>query len=50
VSAQGATPKARRRHATASFRLEPAGAGSKVLSHTDLALSGAVANTAAASA
>src|SRR6266545_7894455 len=30
-------------NATASFRLEPAAGGSKVLVHTDLALSGAVA-------
>jgi carbon monoxide dehydrogenase subunit G len=44
VKAQGADAKGRGgANATASFRLEPAGAGSKVLVHTDLSLSGAVA-------
>jgi len=44
VKAQGADAKGRgAANATASFRLEPAGSGSKVLVHTDLALSGAVA-------
>jgi carbon monoxide dehydrogenase subunit G len=44
VKAQGSDAKGRgAASATASFRLEPAGSGSKVLVHTDLALSGAVA-------
>ena len=44
VKAQGSDAKGRGgANATAAFRLEPAGAGSKVLVHTDLALSGAVA-------
>src|SRR3989440_7996365 len=44
VSAQGSDAKGRGgAHATAAFRLEPAAGGSKVLVHTDLALSGAVA-------
>jgi carbon monoxide dehydrogenase subunit G len=44
VKAQGADAKGRGgANAAATFRLEPAGAGSKVLVHTDLALSGAVA-------
>jgi uncharacterized protein len=44
VKAQGSDAKGRgAANATASFRLEPAGTGSKVLVHTDLALSGAVA-------
>jgi uncharacterized protein len=44
VKAQGSDAKGRgAANATASFRLEPAGSGSKVLVHTDLALSGAVA-------
>jgi carbon monoxide dehydrogenase subunit G len=44
VKAQGNDAKGRGgANATASFRLEPAGGGSKVLVHTDLALSGAVA-------
>jgi carbon monoxide dehydrogenase subunit G len=44
VKAQGADAKGRGgANATASFRLEPAGAGSKVLVHTNLSLSGAVA-------
>jgi carbon monoxide dehydrogenase subunit G len=44
VKAQGNDSKGRGgAHATSSFRLEPAGAGSKVLVHTDLALSGSVA-------
>jgi carbon monoxide dehydrogenase subunit G len=44
VKAQGSDAKGRgAANATASFRLEPAGGGSKVLVHTDLALSGAVA-------
>ena len=44
VKAQGADAKGRgAANATASFRLEPTGSGSKVLVHTDLALSGAVA-------
>src|SRR5208282_5924537 len=44
VKAQGSDAKGRgAANATASFRLEPAGPGSKVLVHTDLALSGAVA-------
>ena len=51
VMAQGSDAKGRgAANATASFRLEPAGSGSKVLVHTDLTLSGAVAQgTAAAS-
>jgi carbon monoxide dehydrogenase subunit G len=44
VKAQGSDAKGRGgANATTAFRLEPAGAGSKVLVHTDLALSGAVA-------
>jgi carbon monoxide dehydrogenase subunit G len=44
VKAQGNDAKGRgAANATASFRIEPAEAGSKVLIHTDLALSGAVA-------
>jgi carbon monoxide dehydrogenase subunit G len=44
VKAQGSDAKGRGgANASATFRLEPAGAGSKVLVHTDLALSGAVA-------
>ncbi|HEY6257473.1 MAG TPA: SRPBCC family protein [Xanthobacteraceae bacterium] len=44
VKAQGSDAKGRGgANATASFRLEPAPSGSKVLVHTDLALSGAVA-------
>jgi carbon monoxide dehydrogenase subunit G len=44
VRAQGSDAKGRgAANATASFRLEPSGSGSKVLVHTDLALSGAVA-------
>jgi carbon monoxide dehydrogenase subunit G len=44
VKAQGNDAKGRgAANATATFRVEPAGAGSKVLIHTDLMLSGAVA-------
>jgi hypothetical protein len=44
VRAQGNDAKGRgSAQATSTFRLEPAGAGSKVLVHTDLTLSGAVA-------
>jgi uncharacterized protein len=44
VKAEGSDAKGRGgANATASFRLEPAGTGSKVLVHTDLSLSGAVA-------
>jgi carbon monoxide dehydrogenase subunit G len=44
VKAQGSDAKGRGgANASASFRLEPAGAGTKVLVHTDLALSGSVA-------
>jgi carbon monoxide dehydrogenase subunit G len=44
VNAQGSDAKGRgAANATASFRIEPAGSGSKVLVHTDLTLSGAVA-------
>jgi len=44
VRAEGSDAKGRGgAHAVASFRLEPAGEGSKVLVHTDLTLSGAVA-------
>ena len=44
VKAQGSDAKGRgAANATATFRIEPAGAGSKVLIHTDLTLSGAVA-------
>ena len=44
VRAQGSDAKGRgAANASAAFRLEPAGSGSKVLVHTDLALSGAVA-------
>ena len=44
VKAQGSDAKGRGgANATSSFQLEPAGAGSKVRVHTDLALSGAVA-------
>jgi hypothetical protein len=44
VKAQGSDAKGRGgANAAAAFRLEPAGTGSKVLVHTDLTLSGAVA-------
>src|SRR6266436_4883338 len=44
VSAQGTDAKGRGgANATSEFRLEPAGSGSKVLVHTNLTLSGAVA-------
>jgi carbon monoxide dehydrogenase subunit G len=44
VKAQGSDAKGRgAANASASFRLEPSGGGSKVLVHTDLTLSGAVA-------
>jgi len=44
VKAQGSDAKGRgAANAAASFQLEPAGTGTKVLVHTDLALSGAVA-------
>jgi carbon monoxide dehydrogenase subunit G len=44
VKAQGSDAKGRgAASAAATFRLEPAGQGSKVLVHTDLSLSGAVA-------
>ena len=44
VKAQGTDAKGRGgANATATFRLEPSAAGSKVLVHTDLSLSGAVA-------
>ena len=44
ISAQGSDAKGRGgAHATAEFRLEPAGGGSKVLVHTNLTLSGSVA-------
>src|SRR5215212_11797447 len=44
VKAQGTDAKGRGgANAAATFRLEPTGSGSKVLVHTDLALSGAVA-------
>ena len=44
VKAQGTDAKGRGgANAAASFRMEPAGSGSKVLVHTDLTLSGAVA-------
>lgn len=44
VRAQGSDDKGRgAAQAMATFRLEPSGAGSKVLVHTDLSLSGAVA-------
>ncbi len=44
VKAQGNDAKGRgSANASSTFRLEPAGAGSKVLVHTDLTLSGAVA-------
>jgi len=44
VKAQGNDAKGRgSANATATFRVEPAGAGSRVLIHTDLMLSGAVA-------
>src|SRR5262245_49443311 len=43
VRAEGTDAKGRGgAHAVASFRLEPSAAGSKVLVHTDLKLSGAV--------
>ena len=46
VKAQGSDAKGRGgANAAASFRLEPAAGGSKVLVHTDLALSGAVAQS-----
>jgi len=44
VAAQGSDAKGRgAANAAASFRLEPAGGGTRVLVHTDLTLSGAVA-------
>jgi carbon monoxide dehydrogenase subunit G len=44
VKAQGADDKGRgSANATATFRIEPSGTGSRVLIHTDLMLSGAVA-------
>jgi carbon monoxide dehydrogenase subunit G len=44
VKAQGSDAKGRGgAHAVSTFQVQPAGAGSKVLVHTDLALSGAVA-------
>ena len=44
IKAQGTDAKGRGgAHAKSSFRIEPAGSGSKVLVHTDLALSGSVA-------
>jgi uncharacterized protein len=44
IKAQGSDAKGRgAANATATFRIEPDGAGSKVLIHTDLMLSGAVA-------
>ena len=44
VKAQGADAKGRGgAHALSTFQVQPAGSGSKVLVHTDLALSGAVA-------
>jgi carbon monoxide dehydrogenase subunit G len=44
VKAQGSDAKGRGgANAAATFRIEPSGTGSKVLIHTDLALSGAVA-------
>jgi uncharacterized protein len=44
VKAQGTDAKGRGgANASASFRLEPSGSGSKVLVHTDLSLSGSVA-------
>jgi uncharacterized protein len=44
VTAQGSDAKGRgAANATATFRIEPNGAGSKVMIHTDLMLSGAVA-------
>jgi len=44
IRAQGNDAKGRgSAYATATFRIEPAGAGSRVLIHTDLMLSGAVA-------
>ncbi|HYA06430.1 MAG TPA: SRPBCC family protein [Xanthobacteraceae bacterium] len=44
VKAQGSDAKGRGgANATATFRIEPSGAGAKILIHTDLALSGAVA-------
>jgi carbon monoxide dehydrogenase subunit G len=44
VAAQGSDAKGRgAANAVASFRLEPAGSGTKVLVHTNLALSGSVA-------
>ncbi len=44
VKAQGSDAKGRgAANAAASFRIDPAGSGSKVLVHTDLALSGSVA-------
>lgn len=44
ISAQGTAAKGRGgASGTASFRLEPAGSGSKILVHTDLVLSGAAA-------
>jgi carbon monoxide dehydrogenase subunit G len=44
IKAQGTDAKGRGgAHAVSSFRIEPAGVGSKVLVHTDLTLSGSVA-------
>ena len=44
IKAQGTDAKGRGgAHAAASFKIEPAGSGSKVLVHTDLMLSGSVA-------
>jgi uncharacterized protein len=44
LKAQGSDAKGRgSAHATAAFRIEPAASGAKVLIHTDLMLSGAVA-------
>ena len=44
VKAQGSDDKGRgSANATATFRIEPAASGSRVLIHTDLMLSGAVA-------
>ena len=44
IKAQGADSKGRGgAHAVSSFRIEPAGGGSKVVVHTDLTLSGSVA-------
>lgn len=43
VSAQGTNAQGGGAHATASFKIEPAGAGSKVLMHMNLVLSGGAA-------